>query len=79
MRRTKVALIAAPLAVVAVAVFFGVKIHAELVRGAPVFWMAELWPPAAVLTIILVVCIDVVVPRPSKDPDAPQPRHGPDV
>jgi len=43
-----------------IALFFGLRIQAELAAGRQVFWLAELWPPAAVTTIVLVVCIDLL-------------------
>jgi hypothetical protein len=60
MTRAKIVSIALPLALALIALFFGLRIQAELAAGQQVFWLAELWPPAAVTTIVLVVCIDLL-------------------
>lgn len=62
MKRTTLILFAAPLGMAAVGAFFGFRIHAELARGQQIFWLAELWPPAAVFSVMVVVCIDLLVP-----------------
>jgi hypothetical protein len=62
MKRAKIIATALPLALAANALFFGIRIYVELSGGQQVFWLAELWPPAAVTTIIVVVCIDLLVP-----------------
>jgi hypothetical protein len=59
-RTLKALLVAAGL--VLVAAVFGTKIYLELKRGEQVFWLAELWPPAAVLSIGLVTCIEFLLP-----------------
>lgn len=60
MTRAKIVAVALPLALALIALFFGLRIQAELASGQQVFWLAELWPPAAVTTIVLVVCIDLL-------------------
>jgi len=60
MTRAKIISMALPVALALIALFFGLRIQAELAAGRPVFWLAELWPPAAVTTIVLVVCIDLL-------------------
>jgi hypothetical protein len=60
MTRAKIISVALPLALGLIALFFGLKIQAELASGQAVFWLAELWPPAAVMTIVVVVCIDLL-------------------
>lgn len=47
------------LVVVALTAF---KIQGMLRRGEPVFWLAELWAPAAFLSIGVVTCIEYFLP-----------------
>ena len=61
MNRAKIIQRVLPLALAANALFFGVRIYMEISGGQQVFWLAELWPPAAVATIIVVVSIDLLV------------------
>ena len=61
------------LGLVVVAAVFGFKIHAELVRGEQIVWLAVLWPPAAVLSIGLVTCLEFLVPQ---DPASKPPAKG---
>ncbi|HTB21886.1 MAG TPA: hypothetical protein VK914_04175 [bacterium] len=61
MSRAKMIARALPLALAANVLFFGIRIYVELTSGQQVFWLAELWPPAAVTTIIVVVGIDLLV------------------
>ncbi|MGH7442764.1 MAG: hypothetical protein ACREKE_08845 [bacterium] len=65
MKRKTLVLLGFPLALVLVSTLWGLKIHMDLHRG-PVFWLAELWPPAAVLTIVAVVCVDYATAIPKK-------------
>jgi len=64
MNRAKIIVRALPLALAANALFFGIRIAVEMSGGQQIFWLAELWPPAAVATIIIVVCIDLLVSGP---------------
>jgi hypothetical protein len=68
-RKTKALLVAACLAVVAA--LFAYKFQAELARGEHIFWLAELWPPAAVLSIGLVTCLEFLV-APASGAPAPK-------
>jgi hypothetical protein len=72
MKRSTIVLFAAPLGLAAVGAFFGFRIHAELARGQQVFWLAELWPPAAVFSVMVVVCIDLLVPASPPAQGAPK-------
>jgi len=38
------------------------KIKGMLDRGEPVFWLAELWAPTALVSIGLVTCIEFLLP-----------------
>jgi hypothetical protein len=78
-RKKKALIIAVALAVVAG--LFGYKFYAELARGEHIFWLAELWPPAAVLSIGVVTCLEFLVgpsaatPAPSHEtPISPSPK-----
>jgi len=51
------------LVLLGVAAFTVIKIQGMLQRGEPVFWLAELWAPAAVLSIGLVTCIEFLLPQ----------------
>ena len=59
-RRMRGVLVA--LALLVVAAVTALKIQGMLQRGEPVFWLAELWAPAAVLSIGLVTCIEFLMP-----------------
>ena len=63
-RRTKGLLAALGLAATAAA--FAYKIHGQWERGDHIFWLAELWPPAAVLSIGLVTCLEFLMPVAAK-------------
>jgi hypothetical protein len=77
MTRAKIIAIALPPALALIALFFGLRIHAELARGQQVFWLAELWSPAAVMTIVVVVCIDLLVPPRPPSGGAARPKARP--
>lgn len=51
------------LVLAAVAVVTGLRIQGMLERGEPVFWLEQLWAPAAVLSIGLVTCIEYFLPQ----------------
>ncbi len=70
MSRKAVVLTALPLSLALIAAVWGVRIHAELASGHPVFWLADLWTPAAVFTVILVVCVDFVTARAPQAPES---------
>jgi hypothetical protein len=71
-RRTKGLL--ALLGLAATAAAFGYHIQGQLARGEHIFWLAELWPPAAVLSIGLVTCLEFLVP--ADHAAGPPPRSG---
>jgi hypothetical protein len=48
---------------VVIAFFTYLRIHGMLQRGEPVVWLAELWAPAAVLSIGLVSCLEFLLPQ----------------
>jgi hypothetical protein len=50
------------LGVLLVTAISGFKIKGMLDRGEPVFWLAELWVPAAFLSIGLVTCVEFLLP-----------------
>lgn len=60
-RPRKAALIA--VAMLLVVGISGFKIKGLLDRGEPVFWLAELWVPAAFLSIGLVTCVEFLLPQ----------------
>lgn len=66
-RQAKAAATAAGL--VAIAALTALKVHNMLQRGEPVFWLAELWAPAAFLSIGLVTCLEFLM-----GPDSPPPK-----
>lgn len=73
-RRARGLLMAAIL--VAIAAFTYLRIHGMLQRGEPVFWLAELWAPSAVLIIGLVTCIEFFLPQaPAAQPAPAKPKR----
>jgi len=63
-RAAKGGLVALALALVAALTAW--KIHGMLQRGENVFWLAELWAPAAFISIGLVTCIEFFLPQDRK-------------
>jgi hypothetical protein len=60
MTRKQKALLTA-VALVGITVISALKIKGMLDRGEPVFWLSELWAPAAFLSIGLVTCLEFLV------------------
>jgi hypothetical protein len=53
-------------AVAALAAFIALRVHTLTSRGQEVFWLAELFPPVAVFSVLVVTFVDKLVapPRP---------------
>lgn len=73
-RRRKILLLVLGLLLIAVVSFL--KIRGMLQRGEPVFWVAELWAPAAFLSLGLVTCLEFLVQADPPRVDAPGIRKG---
>jgi hypothetical protein len=60
-----------------VGVLFGLRIHGLLERGEAVFWLAELWAPAAFLSIGLVTGLELLLTKapPAATKKAPSRRR----
>ena len=60
MNRRRTLMLALPLTAAAVVLLFGLRIRAQCLRGESVYWLAALWPPAAILTIVAAVAMDTL-------------------
>jgi hypothetical protein len=61
-------------AVLALAAFIGLRVHYLTSHGQEVFWLAELFPPVAVFSVLVVTFVDKLVAPRAKGPRPKGPK-----